>query len=47
MANAALLILWCFVSGFSEQFVPNLLTRTEAQLDAQGRGGEAPAKPPG
>ncbi|MBK6863840.1 MAG: hypothetical protein IPG91_09775 [Ideonella sp.] len=47
VANAALLILWCFVSGFSEQFVPNLLTRTEAQLDAQGRGGEAPPKPPG
>ena len=35
-ANAALLILWCFISGFSEHFVPNLLARTEAQLEQPG-----------
>ena len=34
-ANAALLVLWCFISGFSEHFVPNLLARTEAQLEGQ------------
>jgi len=38
-ANAALLILWCFISGFSEHFVPNVLARTEAQLDQSGGPG--------
>jgi hypothetical protein len=38
-ADAALLILWCFISGFSEQFVPNVLARTEAQFDQTGGPG--------
>jgi hypothetical protein len=43
-ANAALLILWCFISGFSEKFVPNVLARTEAQLDQTGgKGAGRPA----
>ncbi|MBP6777698.1 MAG: hypothetical protein KA151_10640 [Piscinibacter sp.] len=44
-ANAALLILWCFISGFSEHFVPNVLARTEAQFDQPGGASEAGNKP--
>ena len=44
-ANAALLVLWCFVSGFSELFVPNLLARTEAQLDGAARPDGSASRP--
>jgi hypothetical protein len=44
-ANAALLILWCFISGFSEHFVPNVLARTEAQFDQPGGASDAGNKP--
>ena len=30
--NAALLIVWCFVSGFSEKLVPDLLNKTEQNI---------------
>jgi hypothetical protein len=46
VANAALLVLWCFISGFSEQFVPNLLTRTEAQLEGSAKPAEGGATKP-
>jgi hypothetical protein len=46
-ANAALLVLWCFISGFSEHLVPNLLARAESQLDSQSVTQEAPVRPPG
>jgi hypothetical protein len=29
----ALLVVWCFVAGFSERLIPGLLARTEAKLD--------------
>ena len=28
-----LLIIWCFIAGFSETFVPNILTQTEAKSE--------------
>jgi hypothetical protein len=32
----ALLIVWCFLAGFSEKMVPNLLSKTEARLGKEG-----------
>ena len=29
----ALLVVWCFVAGFSERLIPGLLARTESKLD--------------
>jgi hypothetical protein len=34
-AQFALLIVWCFIAGFSEQLVPGLLARTEAKADTR------------
>ena len=33
--NLALLIFWCFLAGFSEQFVPNLLAKAESKADVK------------
>lgn len=30
--NLALLIIWCFLAGFSEKLVPSILSKTEAQV---------------
>ena len=37
LKNLALLIIWCFIAGFSEKLVPNLIEKTE------GRAGSAAA----
>jgi hypothetical protein len=37
LKNLALLIIWCFIAGFSEKLVPNLIERTE------GRAGSSAA----
>ncbi|MGH9579139.1 MAG: hypothetical protein ACRD3R_17005, partial [Terriglobales bacterium] len=31
--DVALMIVWCFLAGFSEQLVPKLLTNTENKLN--------------
>ncbi|MGH8547689.1 MAG: hypothetical protein ACRERU_03625, partial [Methylococcales bacterium] len=31
--DVALMIVWCFLAGFSEQLVPKLLTNTESKLN--------------
>jgi len=28
----SLLIIWCFIAGFSEKFVPNILSSTENRV---------------
>jgi hypothetical protein len=30
--SLALLIIWCFISGFSEKLVPGILSKTEEQV---------------
>lgn len=32
--NSALLIVWCFISGFSEKMVPDLIAKTENKIKA-------------
>ncbi|PON13037.1 hypothetical protein C2W62_36450 [Candidatus Entotheonella serta] len=44
--DLALLILLCFLSGFSEKLVPDILARTEQRMRAQ-EGAGLPAPPPG
>jgi hypothetical protein len=34
--DLALLIVWCFIAGFSEQLIPGLLATTEARAGSQG-----------
>ena len=39
--DISLLIVWCFIAGFSEKLVPGLLARTEARIDSQqGQGSD-------
>jgi len=33
MKNLALLVIWCFLSGFSEKLVPTILSKTEGQVN--------------
>jgi len=35
LAQLALLVVWCFVAGFSERLIPGLIARTEARLDTR------------
>ncbi len=32
----ALLVVWCFIAGFSERLIPGLLAKTEAKLETEG-----------
>jgi len=51
----SLLVVWCFVAGFSERLIPGLLARTEARLDGSSSpdrfrptsSASEPATPPG
>lgn len=38
--DLALLVVWCFIAGFSEQLVPTLITKTEDRLSSQSLGSE-------
>lgn len=49
--NLALLIVWCFIAGFSEQLIPGLLASTEARAngtspDRSGPNAAGPVVPP-
>lgn len=44
-ADFAKLLVWSFVAGFSEKFVPNLIAKLEGQ--ASGQGDEDPTDPGG
>lgn len=33
---AAMLMVWCFIAGFSERLIPGLLTKTASKLDTAG-----------
>jgi hypothetical protein len=35
LRNLALLVVWCFVAGFSERLIPDLITRTEGKFDGR------------
>lgn len=38
--DLALLVVWCFIAGFSEQLVPTLVGKTEGRLNGQSLGPE-------
>lgn len=51
----ALLVVWCFIAGFSERLIPGLLAKTEAKIDTTGpqdryrpgaSDGDTPPPPP-
>jgi hypothetical protein len=35
LAQLALLVVWCFLAGFSERLIPGLIARTEARLETR------------
>jgi len=43
----AFLVVWCFIAGFSEKFVPGILARTESRADSRGRPEEDRFRPSG
>ncbi len=43
VVHRALLVVWCFIAGFSEKLVPGLLAKTEGRLDEQQAAPHPPA----
>ena len=40
--NMSLLVIWCFIAGFSENLVPNILSRTEKKIDPKSPTPQTP-----